>query len=205
LTDFNYIIFEGIDGSGKSTQAQRLGKVARQENITPIFLSEPTRGRFGLEVRGLMSAHEDVPIERQIELFTKDREEHVETKIKPLLDFMRDRDNFMIIQDRSYLSAPAYQGRSPKGMQSLLEMQRKIAPPPDIIFLIDVPVNVAIARLNERQNGKAIFENESFLDEVRTRYLDLASSVDENIVVIDGLGSEHEVSETIAKHLWPEQ
>ncbi len=105
-----YIAFEGIDGSGKDTQLALLARRLEREGITSIILREPSHGVRGRRIRAdLSSMTEDV--EEQRALFTADRVDHVATKIAPALVFARANPSFVILQNRSILSAAAYQPR----------------------------------------------------------------------------------------------
>lgn len=193
-----YIAFEGIDFAGKSTQTALLGKWLTQRYYTPIHLFEPTYGRYGKEIRGYIDNNRAFPIEGQIDLFTKDREEHVRCKIQPLLEFIESNTSFLVIQDRCYLSAPAYQADSETSMICLLEKQRTIAPIPDIIFLVDVPVPVALKRQLISDAEASLFERRDVLERVRQNYLRLARKCRERIEVVDGRGPPEAVNGKIA-------
>ena len=192
-----YIVFEGIDGAGKTTQASFLRERLRAHDCTAISLTEPTYGKYGRMVREHMTKGDDISVERQRELFTLDRRQHVEHKIKPLLQFVRQNDSFVIIQHRYYLSAPAYQADGEAEMLALLREQQSFAPKPDIVFLLDLPPELARGRMKERAGGKSVFERPATLKNVRDRYLFLANEGSEPIEVIDAAAAKNEVSESV--------
>lgn len=196
-----YIVFEGIDGAGKMTLAATLCDRLTKCYYTGIQLSEPTYGKYGLEIRGQMARNEDRPREAQHELFTLDRREHVEKKIKPLLSFIEDNPSFVLVQDRYYLSAPAYQATSEAEMRARLKEQQAFAPKPDIVFLIDIPVEIAAQRMAERGKAATLFESAEALQEVRERYLFLASEGSERIEIIDGTKSAETLCDGIIERL----
>ena len=196
-----YIAFEGIDGAGKTTQISLLCQKLREYNYTAIRLFEPTHGKFGSMIRGHMIRGDDLSVEKQRELFTQDRREHVEQKIKPLLKFVGENDSLLIIQDRSYLSASAYQADGKKEMLSVLKEQQTFAPKPDIIFLLDLPVATAIERIRSLGRGRAVFENIETLEKVRDRYLFLAEDSGENVKVLDASQPAENVSNKIFESL----
>ena len=193
----NYIAFEGIDYAGKSTQIALLSAWLTRRYYTPITLCEPTYGRYGTEIRKLISERHSLTLTEQIDLFTKDREQHVQLKIRPLLKFMESHPSFMIIQDRCYLSAPAYQGDSERSMHFLLEGQRALAPTPDLIFLIDVPVTTVLRRRLISGVEADSFGRKDILDRVRRNYLYLARDCTERIEVVDGRDSPESVSKNV--------
>ena len=193
----SYIVFEGIDGSGKTTQASLFCQSVRKNGITAIQLLEPTYGRYGRRIREHIKKHDHISRARQHELFTLDRREHVEKKIKPLLRFVRDNPSFVIVQDRCYLSAPAYQAENEDEMRRMLKEQQKIAPQPDIIFLLDVPADVAVERLRGTGKSPTLFEEAEALENARQRYLSLANDGSKPIVVIDASRSAATVRENV--------
>lgn len=179
-----YLVFEGIDGSGKTTLAHLVADRLEEMGITPILLLEPSHGRYGREVRARMAS--SAPPAELHRLFTRDRKDHVATKIAPLLDFMRSNPGFAIVQDRGYLSAPAYQVTDDQRVPEMLEEQRAIAPRPARFFLIDLPVDTAMDRLAARQGPSSIFERRAFLESVRRRYKMLADDTSEPVTTLDG-------------------
>ena len=193
----NYIAFEGVDYAGKSTQIALLCNWLTQRHYTPITLYEPTYGPQGTEIRKAIAERHPLTLAEQIDLFTKDRVEHVKSKIRPLLEFVKSHSSFLIIQDRCYLSAPAYQGDSELSMVSLLERQRAIAPIPDLIFLIDVPVTIVLRRRLMSGVKSDLFGRKDILDRVRENYLRLARDCTERIEVVDGRDPPESVSEKI--------
>ena len=193
----NYVIFEGIDGCGKTTQLSLLCDMLPKRNITPIRLAEPTYGQFGAVIREHMQRGNPVSLERQRELFTLDRREHVSRKINPLLQFIQGSGSFMIIQDRCYLSAPAYQAEDHEAMRRVLAEQQAFAPKPDIIFLLDIPVQLAMERLKARGGRPALFEDPRFLEKVRERFMFLAKEGSERIEVLDGTMPAERICELV--------
>lgn len=200
-TPLRYVVFEGIDGAGKSTQVSSLCDRQQKLSYTAIRLVEPTYGQYGMRIRAIMNEGEVLSIEKQRELFTLDRREHVERKINPLLAFIEENDAFFVVQDRYYLSASAYQARSEDEMPALLREQQSFAPRPDVVFLLDVPVEIAMERLIKAGRKKSIFETPDLLEKVRERYLALAKEKSEPIQVIDATLPAEEVSQTIRDFL----
>jgi dTMP kinase len=178
-----YVAFEGIDGTGKSLQMTLLAQFLTKRGITPIHLYEPSYGVYGREIRKRLVDGTIGSMAEQEELFTRDRRDHVERKIRPLLDFVQKAPDFVILQSRSYLSAAAYQSEEME-LDRLVEIvaRQQFAPRPDFIFILDAPVEVAIERL--QRDGRAdSFETASQLERARSRYLKLAESCPQYILV----------------------
>ena len=197
----NHIAFEGIDGAGKTTQVALLCDRLPRYYVTPVRLAEPTYGQYGARIREHVRKGDQISVERQRELFTLDRREHIERKINPLLQFVRKNDSFVIVQDRCYLSAPAYQADTEDSMLALLREQQAFSPKPDVIFLLDLPVQVAMERLGQRDNGKGLFEKSGFLEKARKRYMFLAGEGSERIEVLDGAEPAEQLSKRVLGYL----
>lgn len=170
-----YICFEGIDGAGKSLQISLLSEFLIRQGVTPVCLHEPSYGKVGLEIRRRAAEGTLGDLEDQHALFTRDRRDHVRSKIQPLLASAATNPAFMILQSRSYLSAAAYQSDSddPSVLAAIIEGQERIAPAPDVILLLDLPVETALARLRGRRRLD-MFEEVEKLRRARQRYLQIS-------------------------------
>ena len=165
-----YIALEGIDGAGKDTQLTLLARRLEREGVTPIVLHEPSFGVHGRRIRvSLNSIAEDV--EEQRALFTADRVDHVASKIIPALAFVRANPGFVILQNRSILSAAAYQprGSGDDGLLKTIEAELRIAPMPEAIIVLDVPVDIALSRIGSKGAPNAM-ERPDRLAAARERY-----------------------------------
>jgi dTMP kinase len=181
-----YVVFEGIDGCGKTSLARSISERLNLLNITPIRVQEPSRGRYGLQVRERMKTGVEPWDPELHRLFTLDRQDHVVKKIRPALELVRREPGFALIQDRGYLSAPAYQANDDGRIFEMLKEQRAIAPPPDRFFLINVPLEIAMTRLVKRSDRSAAFEQESFLEAVQRRYQKIGAAGVEPITQLNG-------------------
>lgn len=152
------IVFEGIDGTGKSTQIQLLAQYLRARGIDVAVDCEPTRGPWGMKVREAALSGERLGIDEEIECLLQDRREHVREFIEPALA----RGTWALL-DRYYLSMMAYQGATGANVEDIREWNEAFAVIPDIAFWLDIPVEMALARMNARGNGHDAFENEPFL------------------------------------------
>ena len=100
-----FIVFEGIDGTGKTTQLHLLAEKLRQRGYAVVSTREPTEGVYGQKIRELFVDRGAASPERELELFIADREQHVKETIEPAL-----ADGCIVLSDRYYLSTVAYQG-----------------------------------------------------------------------------------------------
>jgi dTMP kinase len=99
------IVFEGIDGTGKSTQMSLLARYLRKKGFAVIETREPTNGQFGQQIRALYTNRKGVSPEQELELFLADRQEHVQNVLTPAL-----QEGKIVLCDRYFLSTAAYQG-----------------------------------------------------------------------------------------------
>ncbi|MER8388336.1 dTMP kinase [Mesorhizobium sp. M1380] len=191
-----YIAFEGIDGSGKDTQLALLARRLEREGTTPIILYEPSFGVHGRRIRErLASLTENV--EEQRALFSADRVDHVAAKIAPALGFVRVNPGFVILQNRSILSAAAYQprGDDDEGLLETIEAELRIAPMPDTIVVLDLPVEVALDRI-AKEGAPDAMERPDRLAAARARYRRLCELLPA-CRLIDGAGEPTAVASRI--------
>jgi dTMP kinase len=170
------IVFEGIDGSGKTTQAKMLSAALELLEIDHILTFEPSGGIIGRLIRSAGSRPDP---EEEARLFTEDRRDHVERVILPALKADRT-----VICDRYVYSSVAYQGARGIDRERILAENRLFAPEPDIIFFLAVPVSVALARIRSaRALGFSVFEAREDLEAVDAIYKGI---VDPLISRLDG-------------------
>ncbi|MEZ0344734.1 MAG: dTMP kinase [Caldimicrobium sp.] len=156
------IVFEGIDGVGKSTLFEALKKRLPQNDI--VFSFEPTEGQYGKLLREVLKA-KNTDQETLLELFLKDRAEHVEKLILPSL-----KAGKIVILDRYYLSTVAYQGVHFKDLSYLLSKNETFSPLPDIVIYLDLPIKLALERIKKRNKEVSLFEKEELLNRIAENY-----------------------------------
>jgi dTMP kinase len=151
------IVFEGTDGTGKSTQLQLLDAFLRKRNLPVITTKEPTDGQYGQQIRKLYSNRTQFSREDELELFLADRREHVNEQILPAL-----KNGKIILCDRYFLSTAAYQGVLGFDPEEVLK-RNSFAPDPDLALLFQLPVQKGIERIisgrGEKPNDFEQFEN----------------------------------------------
>jgi dTMP kinase len=153
------IVFEGLDGSGKSTQARTLAEKLRGLGLTVRLSQEPTDGEHGRALRELWATGGRHDARDELELFRLDRREHVDRLIEPGL-----RAGDVVILDRYYYSSEAYQGvRGLMSPQAIHTMMTAIAPTPDMMVLLDITPEVSLKRITDSRadtpNALEQFEN----------------------------------------------
>ncbi len=137
------IVFEGIDGTGKSTQLQLLAEHLSRKGLAVVTTKEPTDGVYGQQIRALYRNRDKAGKDEELALFLQDRREHVDNVLKPAL-----ADNKIILCDRYFLSTIAYQGAA--GMDpAVIASQNGFAPPPDLAFIFQLPPHVSMERITQ--------------------------------------------------------
>lgn len=177
------VVLEGIDGSGKTTLARRLVEELAARGYDVVATREPTDGLHGRRLRGLSrEARAAMTPADELALFVEDRRAHVRDVVRPAL-----ARGALVIQDRSYFSTVAYQGERGLDRGYILEQNRAVAITPDALIVVDVPVDVALARIaRDRRSGADAFEERAALDRIRRMFLDF-----ECAVVLDGRRTPH--------------
>ena len=206
-----FITFEGIEGSGKTTQIKRLHKVLKERAIPCLLTREPGATKIGLQIRAILLDQKNKKLDPRAELFLylADRCQHVSEKIQPAL--ARDR---WVISDRFWDATVVYQGLARGLSGKFLKGSRPFILGslwPDKTFLLDCPVSIGLARAWERINGseeskkESRFEKEalSFHEKIRRGYLTLARKEPERIKVIDATFSQNQIHQQIMEVLFP--
>jgi dTMP kinase len=186
-----FIVIEGIDGTGKSTQARRLGEWFENRGREVVLSREPTDGPWGRKLRESASTGRLSP-QDELQYFLNDRRQHVEEVIQPAL-----RAGKVVILDRYYFSTMAYQGARGFDPAEIRRMNEAFAPVPDLLLILELDVDTAHARIGHRGDSTNEFEKHESLTRCREIFLSLK---DEPFArVIDSNGSLDEVSERILR------
>jgi dTMP kinase len=156
------VVFEGIDGSGKTTVHNILKEMLSGYDCF-VFSKEPTDGACGRKVREILSSGGSQ--KELLRVILQDRVEHVDKLINPALV-----QGKVVVLDRYFISNVAYQGRSSFDMNYILVMNRIIAPEPDLVVYFDVTVEEAIKRLMASRKEFSVFEREEELRRVKENY-----------------------------------
>lgn len=181
-----YIVFEGIDGAGKSTQIRLLKEWLEANGFRVETLVEPTDSEVGKLIRKILQ-RPDATTDRVQKtlglLFAADR--------MLIMDKLEDESK-IIISDRSFISSLAYQEPV-----EWIEVLNKYAKKPDLLILMDLDVKTSVSRTS----GEDTFENEEFLTGVKENYLKLAENF--TCEIIDANNGKNKVSSDIKKAVAP--
>ena len=164
-----FIVFEGIDGTGKSTQINLLADDLKDLGYSVVTTFEPTNGPYGQKIRQLFVNRAAVTHEEELELFMADRRQHVEAVIRPALAMGK-----VVLSDRYYLSTAAYQGANDLDPDDILARNKAFAPIPDLALVLEIEPALGIHRIqNHRQELPNTFEEESNLHRVAAIFSNL--------------------------------
>ena len=140
------IVFEGIDGTGKTTQLSLLAEVLSKRGLPVISTREPTGGIYGQKIRELYRDRERVSRQEELELFLADRREHVRELLRPAL-----QSGKIVLCDRYVFSTLAYQGAAGLDLAEIIR-QNSFAPTPDLALLFQAPPETGIARITGKRH-----------------------------------------------------
>lgn len=182
-----FIVFEGIDGSGKTTQSKMLAWYLKKRKKNILVTKEPTQSKIGKIIKEILRKKGKINHVFLQLLFSCDRAEHLEKEIIPAL-----KQGKIVLCDRYLFSTLAY-GTAEIGDLAWFENLSKYFVMPNIIFFIDVSPKEAIRRIeNVRKKKETFFEKEKKLKKIRQIYLKLAKKY-QNFYVIDGERKKEEI------------
>ena len=186
-----FIVLEGIDGTGKSTQARRLGEWFVSRGREVVLSREPTDGPWGQKLRESAATGRLSP-QDELQYFLNDRRQHVDEKIAPALAAGK-----VVILDRYYFSTMAYQGARGFDPAEIRRMNEEFAPIPDLLLILDLDVDTAHDRIGHRGDATNEFEKHESL--VRCREIFLSLKDEPFARVIDSSGDLDEVSARVLR------
>ncbi|MEY4485166.1 MAG: hypothetical protein RL693_2618 [Verrucomicrobiota bacterium] len=182
------IAVEGIDGAGKTTVAATLAQWCGERGLLCGLSKEPTSLEWGRKLRESASAGR-LNLDEEMEMFQKDREQHVQDSIQPALN-----DGAIMILDRYYWSTAAYQGARGANDSGIIEFNESTFPVPDLILLLDLPVGVGQNRINCRGDQPNAFEGVEYLEKCRAIFLQLPAKSRAASIIVDASKPWRDVS-----------
>ena len=197
-----FIAFEGIDGSGKSTQIQLLAEKLKKAGICFYTTMEPTDSPIGSLIHQILTGRMKTDNKAIAALFVADRLDHLLNDVNGILS--KILEGTTVITDRYYFSSYAYHSVD-MPMDWVIhanEQSRNILQPTVTVF-IDVNPDTAIERIVKNRGHQELFEKKSRLVKVREKYFKAFEKLEdtENVVIIDGNRPPEEIAEDIWKEI----
>lgn len=198
-----FITFEGIDGSGKSTQLRMLANELRIRGFNVLPTMEPGGTPLGRRLReAFLETEETVAPLAELLLFAADRAQHVNFLVKPAV-----AEGKIVVSDRFADATFAYQGAGRGFPATIVNQVIELATgglKPDLTLFFDLPVQIALTRTASRndageQKNRMDKENTAFYERVRESYLQIAASEPERFRVIDAEGSTSEIQTRVVE------
>ncbi|HYE64323.1 MAG TPA: dTMP kinase [Pyrinomonadaceae bacterium] len=192
----SFITFEGIDGSGKSTQMRMIANVLRLRGLEVVTTREPGGTPLGKRLRAaLLDSQEQVDPLAELLLYAADRAQHVRTLLRPALE-----TGHIVLSDRYADATVAYQGAGRGFAPEVIAEVVALATgglKPDLTLIFDLPVAAAVTRANRRTHDghmrdRLDIEDAEFYTRVRDAYLQIAAAEPERVRIIDASGSVEE-------------
>jgi len=197
-----FITFEGIDGSGKSTQARTLAANLREQGRDVVLTREPGGSPGAEEIRDLLVAGnpDRWSPETEIMLFTAARRDHLEKTIEPAIEAGKT-----VICDRFADSTRVYQGAARADLRPVVDQLHglMIGRDPDLTIILDMDPATALGRGLARKSGEDRFEDFGldFQMALRRGFLDLAAEFPQRCILIDGNRPPEDVAKDVATTL----
>jgi len=173
-----FIVFEGPDGAGLSTQSRLLENWFSSQGKNVLVTKEPTNNPIGKIVRSVLKKEIEVDMNTFALLFAADRAHHIHTQIKPALE-----KGSSVVCDRYILCTLAFQSMK-SDLEWLKQLNSKF-PKPDLTFVLDLPGQVCVKRIERSRPEKEFFETIEKLDKARENYRKLKNHFP-NTFIIDG-------------------
>ncbi len=200
-----FVVFEGIEGCGKTTQIKLLGDYCRQKGLNCVVTREPGGTPIGEEIRKIFLHSDNVDITHLTELLliTASRVQHLHQIIQPALD-----NNSIVLCDRFFGATQAYQGYAGDISLELINKSHELFLEnimPEMTILMDCPVEVGIKRSRERnvlegkEKEEGRFEDKvmAFHRKVRQGYLEIAAADKDRVKIIDSSQSIEKIHHEI--------
>ncbi len=193
-----FIAFEGIDGSGKSTQVRLLSDRLRKEDIPFYATMEPTDSPIGSLIHQIMTGRVKTDNKVIAALFAADRLDHLLNDVNGIVEKINNGMN--VIMDRYYFSSYAYQSVDvPMDWVIHANEQSSAILRPTVNIFIDIDPDTALERIAKTRFQKELFEEKSRLALVRQSYIEAFDRLQgvEQVAVVDGNGSTQEVARDV--------
>lgn len=194
-----FIVFEGIDGSGTSTQAELLKNFLLDQGISAVTTTEPSSGpignmiREGFKKRVLFVENDKLFDEQMAYLFAADRHDHLYNEVDGI--FALNNKKITTISTRYFFSSLVYHVSSEEEYQFIKTLNAKF-PLPDLTIYIDNPIEISLQRISLRAH-RDTYENKEKLIKVKNNYEKVFAEFNQNLLIVDGNDSIENIHKKI--------
>ena len=194
-----FIVLEGIDSCGKSTQAELLKNYFLDQGDRAVISPEPSSGVIGNLIRSTLKQRvfftdDRAKFDEQMAyLFASDRHDHLYNDIDGVFTLLNN--GFQVIVPRYYFSSLAYNVHTPEQFNFVRKLNEKF-PNPDLLIYLDIPIATSLKRLQER-SLKEVYENKAKLTQVKENYQQIMADYQDLSLIIDGTKDKQDIHQTI--------
>lgn len=198
-----FIVFEGIDGSGTTTQTELLNSFLLDNNISSVTTCEPSSGPIGNMIREgfkkrVSFVNDDKLFDEQMAyLFAADRHDHLYNEVDGI--YKLNKKGITTISSRYFFSSLVYHVSNDDEYDFVKKLNEKF-PLPDLTIYIDNPVEVSLKRISLRAH-RDTYENKEKLEKVKLNYKRVFEEYTENLLIVDGSKSIKEIHDEIKKRV----
>ena len=207
MNQTQFIVIEGIDGSGKSTQAELLQQYLIAQKQKVVISPEPSNGIIGnlirqaLKKRVFFTANPHLFDEQMAYLFAADRHDHLYNDIDGVYKLIDD--GFYVISTRYYFSSLAYNSQTSQQFNFISKLNHKF-PPPDLTIYLDISVDVSLERTKNR-SLKEVYETKEKLTLVKANYEQIFSNYSSKLLIVDGTKKQDCIHQEITNFIQSNQ
>lgn len=197
-----FIVIEGIDGAGSSTQAELLKQYFLSKNQSAVISPEPTNGKIGKLLREFLAEqnyfnNQDNYDQQMAYLFAADRHYHLYNDVDGI--FKLTRENTHVISTRYYFSSLAYNAKNEEEYNFIAQLNQKF-PNPNLLVYLDITIEIALTRISDRP-AKEVYENREKLTKVRQNFEKIINNYTDKLLIIDATQKPEIISQEIIKML----
>ncbi len=196
----SFIVFEGLDGAGTTTQIRNLAKYYEVNGRRYHITNEPTSSPIGTLIRQILQKKVMTTPDALAYLYAADRSDHLYNPDHGITRLLSDGS--IVMSDRYFYSSIAYQ--SVECDRDLIERINRF-PSPEFLIFIDTPVDECMARIEKRGGEKELFDRAGFLRLVRENYMRQLDALPEGVhlLVVDGTAGIDDVERSVRSFLAP--
>ena len=198
----NFIVLEGIDGAGSSTQAEMLKNYFISQHQKAVISPEPSNGKIGKLLREFLGEKSLFNSQSQFDeqmayLFAADRFYHLYNNVDGVYKLVNNKTH--VISTRYYFSSLAYNSKKAEDFDFVWSLNKNF-PQPDFVIYINIPVDLALKRISDRP-FKEVYETKSKLEKVKENFEFIFSKYNGKILKVDGTKSKEDIHQTIIKFI----